>query len=240
MNAPPPIPSKSSVRRDITQPLVVGEDVDVYQVAICTPDVLRLKVSTGFYFISAIVCSVAAVLLFLFWKATERHETVYDHASNRGLIGAIIAAILAIGSVMNLGRSLEINRPARRLETTRFFFFTKNHALDGITAVRIEIASPTASSSSSAKQTDPPSTSALIAAAISNNATLSLVGIDSGGQPCVLSIASSNLHATSLWPSMAAAGLQISRLLQLPLHVEGAVDQAPAAVIEDVRRLRSL
>ena len=224
MNSPAP--------RDVTQPLQPGEDFDVYKVVESTPDLIRLRANAGCAILGAAGGAVAAVILFALWRMWTRNTpvTVYSH-DDKLLTGSIIAAILAIGSAINLGRAMVIDRIGRRVRVTWFFFRTTEHSTDGLKAVLVLIEPPkqptvVASNQGSVQKVE-----------VSNQAIVSLVGQDGVGQPVTIRIGSSNLHPSSSWPTLAAGALQISHILKLPLRIEGAVDQTSETVRAQINQL---
>ena len=240
-STPPPLnPKPAKPQRDINQPLQVGEDFDIYKVVECSPDLLRCKVHSGCTLLIALASAVAAVALGLIWWTISRttSETVYSNYGEKPLVWAFLAALLAIGSIMNLGKSLEINRALQRVRLTRFFFRTMEYSTHRLKAVRIEIKPPTIS----APVTPPNQGNAQppAAPAMATQAILSLVGEDDIGKPLEINLGDSNLHASSSWPTLAATAVQVSRMLRLPIRVEGAVDQTSESVRAQIQILHDM
>ena len=235
-STPPALPAKEAKpARSITEPLKVGEDFDIYKIAECSPDRLRFTVNSGCLLIKAVVAGVVAIILLVIGWNLLRTVTVTDTFEGKFITWGFVAALLSVGSLFNMGRSMVIDRVAREVRMTRFFFSTTRHETDRLKAVRIEIIEPMAAgpvTPPNQGNAQPP-----VAPKLANRAVLSLVGQDDAFQPMEIKLGDSNLHAASNWPVLVATALHLSRMFKVPLTVDGAIDRASESVQQQIQDL---
>ena len=235
----PPASSPVKAPRDISLPPRVGENFDIYKVAECSPDRLRLKVPSGCMLFMALCSTVAAVILFLIWWSISRasSDAAYSHLIGKPLVWSIVAALIAVASLLNMGSSVEVDRVRRRARSTRFFFSTTEHPTDRLQAVRIELKLPTVVTNAAAA--NKPASTPNTAPPLANRAFLTLVGRDDQDLPVEIKLGDTTLGANGSWPLLGATALHVARMLKLPLRIDGAVESASETIQRQIEVLRA-
>jgi hypothetical protein len=223
----PPAPSPVKAPRDILQPPRVGENFDIYKVAECSPDRLRLKVPSG-----------CMLLMALWWSISRASsDAAYSHLIGKPLVWSIVAALIAVASLLNMGSSVEVDRVRRRARSTRFFFSTTEHPTDRLQAVRIELKLPTVVTNAAAA--NKPASTPNTAPPLANRAFLTLVGRDDQDLPVEIKLGDTTLGANGSWPLLGATALHVARMLKLPLRIDGAVESASETIQRQIEVLRA-
>lgn len=224
--APPPLPPSKDATpfRDFALPPQLGDELGLLRVVECTPDQLRLSVHAGCMLVGGLVSLIVAVVAsIIYWYMPKSAQTGAMEISSKVFTVALLAAVVAPFLLANIGHSMEFDRIRRVVRVTWFYFKTREHSADRLKAVVLAVKKLTPALA--AKNPPPGANPAPPAPRYANSVNCFLEGIDENNRPLQIKISDATLSSKKDWPALASTAIHLSKILRLPLRIEGALDE---------------
>ena len=238
--APPPLPSADVPFRDFLAAPRLGDGVGLFKVVECTPDSLRLSVHAGWMIVMGLASILVAVIAFvIFWFMPRSDQIAVTNFSGYVFATALFAAILGAILLANIGHSMEVDRIRRVVKVTWLYVRTREYPADRLKAVVLRIEKPTERPAIKTKS-DSETVEGPPVLRFANSVECYFESTDERGQTLRIKVAESALSSREDWPSLGSTAVHVSKVLRLPLRVEGAVDQLRPAAQEQFATLARL